>query len=80
MFAVSLIMGFQLQTRGMMESGFRGKTLIPIRGLCLSVCIFPFTNYLFYGIEKICVDTEEKSIAKVWKSKNVFWASWGIVF
>ena len=80
LFAVSLIMGYQLRMNGMMESGFKGKFLILFRGLCLAVCIFPFSHYLFYMLEKALNYTKKASKDKCWKNRNVFLISWGVVF
>lgn len=53
LFSVSMIMGYQLQKTGMTEGGFRGKGLILFRGLCLSVIVFPFVQFLFARAERI---------------------------
>ena len=89
-FAVSMIMGYQLQIRGMTESGFVGKGLIVVRGACLALSIFPFANYLFAGVERI---GEGKSLlpikpaaeagsagGKIWKNRNIFLLGWLVIF
>lgn len=72
LFSVSMIMGYQLQTNGMTESGFRGKGLILFRGACLGIAVFPFGNLLFQGIEKAGDWKPEKS-GRRWKSGKVYW-------
>ena len=79
-FAVSLIMGYQLQVRGMTESGFLGKGLILIRGFCLAVGVFPFANLLFAWIEKVENIKASQDSEKKWKRKNIFLLSWIVIF
>lgn len=69
LFSVSMIMGYQLQTYGMTESGFRGKGLILFRGACLGIAVFPFWNLLFQGIEKAGTWKPE---AGCWRSGKVY--------
>lgn len=53
LFAMSMIMGYQLQNNGITDGGVRGKGMIVLRSLCLSVAVFPFGNYLFQKAEGI---------------------------
>ena len=46
LFALSMVMGYQLQNLGMTDCGVRGKGMILIRALCLSVAAFPFANLI----------------------------------
>ena len=79
LFVICMIMGYQLRMSGMTESGVRGKGLILIRGLCLGVSVFPFTNYLFMGLEKLG-DCCKTVTGKYWKSGKVFLISTLAVF
>lgn len=79
LFAVVMVMGYQLRMTMMTESGFRGKVWIVLRSLALSICVFPFTNYLFMGIEKLQNISPVQS-AKTWKSRNVFLSTMAAVF
>lgn len=80
LFSVLLIIGYQLKATGMTECGFLGKGLIFLRGLCLTVSVFPFSNYLFFLLEKIGGEYWEKKSAKVWKNRNVFFLGCVIPF
>lgn len=53
LFALSMIMGYQLQNNGLTDGGFRGKGLILLRAVCLSIAVFPFGNLLFKRAEGI---------------------------
>ncbi len=53
LFSVSMIMGYQLQNRGLTDGGFFGKAMILVRSACLSLVFFPFFQFLFAEIEKI---------------------------
>ena len=53
LFALSMVMGYQLQNLGMTDCGVRGKGMILIRALCLSVAAFPFANLLLDGIDRL---------------------------
>lgn len=79
-FSVLMIMGYQLKFNGMTECGFKGKGLIILRGLCMAVGVFPFTNILFEGIEKINESQKTYVPKKTWKNRNVFLVSWAAVF
>ncbi len=79
-FAVLMIIGYQLKVFGMTEGGVRGKTLILIRGFALLFSVFPFTNYFFYIVEKIKTDKKSEPEKKPWKSKKVFLFSWIMIF
>lgn len=71
LFALSMVMGYQLQNQGMTECGIRGKGLILIRACCLAVTAFPFVNLLFEGIERVKPVEVEKT-GKGWKNWTVF--------
>lgn len=83
LFSVSMIIGYQLQKNGMTECGFKGKSLILLRGACLAAAVFPFANFLFQGMEQIGTkQTESRQICgqkdlcsqnrKLWKSGKLF--------
>lgn len=80
LFSSLMITGYQLKINGMTECGFMGKGLILLRGLCLLVVVFPFTNYIFGWIEKANASQKEYVPKKEWKSKNVFFIGWAAVF
>lgn len=71
LFALSMIMGYQLQDQGLTECGVRGKGMILIRACCLGVTAFPFANLLFAGIEKVKTADTQKT-GRRWKTGVVF--------
>lgn len=79
LFALTMIMGYQLQVRGMTESGFAGKGLILLRALCLSVAIMPFSNFLFRLGER-SQDRKENAKVGKWKNTLVFLVCWLAIF
>lgn len=79
-FSVLLIMGYQLKMRGLTDPGFKGKGLIVIRGACLALVVWPFTNYFFGWIEGLGAKVTELNSGKKWKAKSVFLLSWLVVF
>lgn len=72
LFALSMIMGYQLQNLGMTDCGFRGKALIFIRALCLGVATFPFANLLFAWGDKCSWNKKGQTFVRHWKSGAVF--------
>jgi hypothetical protein len=79
LFAVTMIMGYQLQARGMTESGFAAKGMILLRGICLSAVSFPIMYAMFVRIERIsCRPPIQES--KRWNSKSIFFISWVSLF
>lgn len=79
LFGVTMILGYQLQVRGMTESGFLAKGLIIIRGACLSAVSFPVVYAVFIWIERIS-HRMPSSMTKCWNSKPVFFFSWVFLF
>ncbi|MCM1541605.1 MAG: glycosyltransferase family 39 protein [Blautia sp.] len=77
-FSLILIMGYQLDRYGMTDCGVKGKGMILLRALCLSIAMFPFGDMLLGLIEKIPsgMDREERP----WKSGVVFGISFGAIF
>ncbi len=71
-FAVSLILGYQLQMNGMTDAGFRGKGLILFRGACLNICFFPFFQLLFGALERIGAPADPAKASGFWRSGRVF--------
>ncbi len=53
LFSLAMVMGYQLQSSGMTDSGFKGKFMILMRAACLTVAVFPFGNFVFKNVEKI---------------------------
>jgi len=84
LFSVTMIMGYQLQMNGMTECGVKGKGLILLRALCLSIAIFPFGNVLFCGIEKLgngkMLTGQCSGGKREWKSAAVFGICAGVIF
>lgn len=79
LFALTMIMGYQLQRYGLTDGGFKGKGLLVLRALCLTVALFPFGNLLFAGLEKI--DTHNVgNRGKHWKTGAVFGISAVVIF
>ena len=81
LFALSMIMGYQLQVNGLTECGIKGKGLILMRALCLSIAVFPFGNLLFMGIERWgnSGDTIRKA-GKEWRPAVVFGICAAVIF
>ena len=79
LFSVTMIMGYQLQVNGLTECGVRGKGLILLRAVCLSIAVFPFGNLLFQGIEKL-VSVDRRQHGTQWKPAAVFAVSALAVF
>ncbi len=79
LFAVTCVMGWQLQTRGLTECGYKGKGIILIYSLFLTPVIFPFFNGIFkFGRwlnTKFLKQTEERL-----KNKPLFFACWAVIF
>lgn len=79
-FSVLLIMGYQLKMTGMTVPGIKGKGLILLRGACLAVAVWPFTNYFFSWMEGLGKGAVSLTSGKKWKPKYVFLLSWLAVF
>ncbi len=73
-----LILGYQLDRYGMTDCGVKGKGMILLRALCLTIAVFPFGDMLFRFIEKIPFGMEKEENA--WKSGAVFGISFGVIF
>ncbi len=73
-----LILGYQLDRYGMTDCGVKGKGLILLRALCLSMALLPFGDMLFGLIERIPVGVEKA--VKPWKPGKVFGVTFGMVF
>ena len=78
LFALILILGYQLDRFGMTESGVKGKGLILLRAVCLSIAVFPFGDMLFHAIRKIPLETEKEE--RSWKRGAVFSVSFVVIF
>ena len=79
LFALSMVMGYQLQNQGLTECGVRGKGMILIRACCLGAAAFPFANLLFAGIEQVkSVDLQKTG--KGWKPGVLFAITAAIIF
>ncbi len=79
-FSVLLILGYQLKAKGYTDPGVKGKGMILLRGMCLALVVWPYTNYFFGWLEKISVAKEERVGKKLWKAKYVFLLSWLAIF
>lgn len=80
LFSVTMIMGYQLQSTGMTEGGFRGKGLILFRGACLAIAIFPFGNLLFKAVERIRPSGGNSVTAQKLRPAAVFGICTGVIF
>ena len=80
LFALSMVMGYQLQNLGMTDCGVRGKGMILIRALCLSVAAFPFANLLLDGIDRLSARGEATMSGRYWKTDIVFAATAVVIF
>lgn len=79
LFALSMVMGYQLQNQGLTECGVRGKGMILIRACCLGAAAFPFANLLFAGIEQVKSADLQKT-GKGWKPGVLFAITAAIIF
>lgn len=75
-----MVMGYQLQNLGMTDCGVRGKGMILIRALCLSVAAFPFANLLLDGIDRLSARGEATISGRYWKSDIVFAVTAVVIF
>lgn len=69
-FALTMVMGYQLQWLGYTEGGLRGRGLILIRSLCISVAAMPLVELLFAFWEYLGsrgIDETEAAGKKLWK-------------
>lgn len=53
LFSLSMIMGYQLQNRGLTDGGLYGKGMILFHSACLSVAFFPFIQFALKGMERL---------------------------
>lgn len=72
LFALSMVMGYQLQNLGMTDCGVLGKARILLRACCLGVTAFPFVNLLFAQVEKISLAEGVQTSGRKWKTGVVF--------
>ena len=79
LFALSMVMGYQLQNQGLTECGVRGKGMILIRACCLGAAAFPFANLLFAGIEQV-KSADLQKMGKGWKPGVLFAITAAIIF
>lgn len=77
-FALTLILGYQLDRYGMTDCGVKGKGMILLRSLCLAIALFPFGDMLFGAIERIPFGMEGE--ARPWRKRAVFGVSFGVIF
>lgn len=81
LFAVSMIMGYQLQIHGITEGGWKGKGLILLRACCVAVAIFPLGNVLFQRLEALGNGkTGIQNSQRKWKPGAVFGGSAAVIF
>lgn len=74
LFALTMIVGWQLQKNGMTESGFAGKIKILINAFCLMLPFLPASNIMFEWIEQIGTKKAAEE-CKCWKSWKVWLVS-----
>lgn len=80
-FALTLVMGYQLYANGMTEYGIKGKGMILVHSFCLAFAVFPFSNILVNFADKYkngdaSIGTEKKGL----RSSKLFLVCWGILF
>lgn len=78
--ALTLVMGYQLRMNGMTECGFRGKGMIVVRSVFLSMAVFPFSNRLVGLADQCKAGVFKQHGEKMWCGKKVFLICWGILF
>ncbi len=78
LFALILILGYQLEYYGMTDGGIKGKGMILLRSICLAVAVFPFGDMLFGLIERI--PSGMKDGERPWRKGAVFGVSFAVIF
>ncbi len=84
-FALTLVLGYQLKGLGMTEGGVRGKGLIFLRSFLLAFAILPFSNLLYKWAESIrsyaaSLAARPQDTAKRWNPTKLFFVVLGIIF
>lgn len=74
-FSVCMIIGYQLQVKGMTDGGFLGKGLIFLKSATLAIAFYPFIYLLFQGIEKIVTAFSEFKPKKQHRTIILFFIS-----
>lgn len=78
-FSLTMLMGYRLQLNGALEYGVKGKGVLLVRALCLSIAFFPFGNLLFSGFEKLGA-VRPSTCKKPWKNGAVFGICAAVIF
>ena len=78
--SLTMIMGYQLQNIGLLDYGVKGKSLILLRALFLSITVFPFGNMLLHGLEKVVAVNIAKGKGKLWKNGAVLGICAAVIF
>lgn len=87
-FALTLVLGYQLKFFGMTDGGLKGKVLILAKSVALGIGLWPFSNAILFGVEKIALGDASGNVvckSNKWdklfqKSGLLFLALWGFVF
>lgn len=93
-FALTLVLGYQLKGLGMTEGGIRGKGLIFLRSFLLAFAILPFSNLLYKWAESIrsyaanpdnraqsaSVSVRSAKFVPQWNTTKLFFVVLGIIF
>ncbi len=77
-FALTLVLGYELQYRLYTDPGVTGKVIIAFRALCLLSILFPIFYWVFYKLENITPIAFAKK-GEVKKGK-IFFISWVVIF
>ncbi len=78
--SVSYVMGYQLQSLGMTDGGFKGKSLILLRGACLSMTVFPLVYQLFDMLQRAYDKAQMACEQRSRNPKMIFGVSTLIIF
>lgn len=79
-FSVLMIMGYQLRTAGLTECGVRGKGLVLLRGICLSMVVFPFVSMLINWVEKRKEESESGNRSVQLDCSKMWFIAWVLIF
>lgn len=81
LFALTLILGYQLKVNGITDGGFKGKGLSVLWSLCLAVAILPFGFYLFGVFDRLKrEETKGPEGPEQVPKRLVFLRSWIVIF
>lgn len=80
-FAMTILAGYQLRMNGMLDGGIKGKAILLLESVALSVAVWPFVNALLRMVERWGVASRENSTEKPFlKKRYLFLVLWAGIF